>query len=164
MNDLEHDAKICKITEQEVREYLHWKAVAKVATAKAKEIEIPMRIKFSHLELNATDVGPFKITLSTSGVDWDPDIIETIKNVEGVSDTDKAKLFHPPVRKSNGIHLNSIAKKYGGAVAERISNARQENRETFKIDANRVERHNVDQGAENFLGEKQKEENDNAKE
>ena len=148
-----------KITEKEVREHLFWKAVAKLATAKARELEMPLRDKIAEINLKATDVGPFKITTGTSGVDWNPDIIQTINNIEGVSDADKAKLFHPPVKKGNGIHLNSIAKKYGGTVADRIAEAREETGYSFKIDTNRVEKHKLDQEAQRFLEEQQEEEN-----
>ena len=148
-----------RITPEEIHQHLFWKAVAKLATAKARELEMPIRSKFAEINLKATDVGVFKITTGTSSVDWDPDIIETIKNIEGVSEADKAKLFHPPVRKGNGTHLNSIAKKYGGPVADRILEAREESGQTFKIDTNRVERHKIDQEAESFLEEQQEEEN-----
>ena len=140
-----------KITEKEVREHLFWKAVAKLATAKARELEMPLRDKIAEINLKATDVGPFKITTGTSGVDWNPDIIQTINNIEGV--------IPPPVKKGNGIHLNSISKKYGGTVADRITEAREETGYSFKIDTNRVEKHKLDQEAQRFLEEQQEEEN-----
>jgi len=151
--------------EDYIRDILWYKSLAKQATAKAKQMEIELRKEFSEIGLDATEVGPYKLTLSHQSVDWDPDIIDTIKTINGVSDGDKDKLFMPIKRKANGVHLNSIAKKYGKTVAERIDMARKESGETFKISTDRMENNLIDDAAAEFLqqadDEEQQEQGDN---
>ena len=71
----------------------------------------------------------------------------------------------PIKRKANGVHLNSIAKKYGKTVAERIDMARKESGETFKISTDRMENNLIDDAAAEFLqqaeDEEQQEQGDN---
>ena len=137
--------------EEKVSEILWWKALAKKATAKAKELELEVRGEFAEIGLDATEVGPYKLTLSHQSVDWDPDIIDTIKSINGVSDGDKEKLFMPIKRKVNGVHVNSIAKKYGSTVANRVEEARRESGETFKITTDKMENSIIDKSVDEFL-------------
>jgi hypothetical protein len=139
------------MNQESISEILWWKSLAKKATAKAKELELQVRGEFSEIGLDATEVGPYKLTLSHQSVDWNPDIIDTIKSINGVSDGDKDKLFMPVKRKVNGIHVNSIAKKYGSTVSERVLEARSETGEAFKITTDRMENNLIDKSVDEFL-------------
>ena len=139
------------MNESDITEILWYKALAKKATAKAKELEADIRKDFNKIGLDATEVGPYKLQLSHQSVDWDPDIIDTIKTINGVSDGDKDKLFMPIKRKANGVHLNSIGKKYGKTVQDRITEARQESGESFKITTDRMENNIIDKSVDEFL-------------
>ena len=144
-----------------IRDILWYKSLAKQATAKAKQLEITLRQEFNEIGLDATEVGPYKLQVSHQSVDWDADIIDTIKTIKGVSEDDKDKLFMPIKRKANGVHLNSIAKKYGKTVADRIQQARKESGETFKISTDRMENNLIDDAASEFLHKADDEEQEN---
>tara|TARA_R100000995_G_scaffold84790_1_gene64854 strand:+ start:1489 stop:1947 length:459 start_codon:yes stop_codon:yes gene_type:complete len=144
-----------------IRDILWYKSLAKQATAKAKQLEITLRQEFNEIGLDATEVGPYKLQVSHQSVDWDADIIDTIKTIKGVSEDDKEKLFMPIKRKANGVHLNSIAKKYGKTVADRIQEARKESGETFKISTDRMENNLIDDAASEFLHQADDEEQEN---
>ena len=139
------------MNESDITEILWYKALAKKATAKAKELEADIRKDFNKIGLDATEVGPYKLQLRHQSVDWDADIIDTIKTINGVSDDDKEKLFMPVKRKANGVHLNSIGKKYGKTVQDRITEARQESGESFKITTDRMENNIIDKSVDEFL-------------
>ena len=69
-------------------------------------------------------MGDIEIKREHTSVEWNPAIIRTIANIDGVSEQDKLKLFKLPLPpKANGVHLNAIAKKYKGSVAKRIEDA-----------------------------------------
>tara|TARA_X000001382_G_C3166595_1_gene178079 strand:- start:745 stop:1203 length:459 start_codon:yes stop_codon:yes gene_type:complete len=144
-----------------IKDILWYKSLAKQATVKAKQLEVTLRQKFNEIGLDATEVGPYKLQLSHQSVDWDADIIDTIKTIKGVSEDDKEKLFMPIKRKANGVHLNSIAKKYGKTVADRIQQARKESGETFKISTDRMENNLIDNAASEFLHQADDEEQEN---
>ena len=144
-----------------IKDILWYKSLAKQATVKAKQLEVTLRQKFNEIGLDATEVGPYKLQLSHQSVDWDADIIDTIKTIKGVSEDDKEKLFMPIKRKANGVHLNSIAKKYGKTVADRIQQARKESGETFKISTDRMENYLIDNAASEFLHQADDEEQEN---
>ena len=144
-----------------IKDILWYKSLAKQATVKANQLEVTLRQKFNEIGLDATEVGPYKLQLSHQSVDWDADIIDTIKTIKGVSEDDKEKLFMPIKRKANGVHLNSIAKKYGKTVADRIQQARKESGETFKISTDRMENNLIDNAASEFLHQADDEEQEN---
>jgi|10_taG_2_1085330.scaffolds.fasta_scaffold19835_2 hypothetical protein len=130
-----------EISPNEVESYLVWEALAKYAKSQASKSKQDIMQKFAKHpdKLDAVNVADVEIRREYTSVDWDPAIIRTIENIDGVSDEDKAKLFKPPARpKANGVHLNSISKKYKGTVANRIADARRESGLTIKINPNRV--------------------------
>jgi len=141
-------------TEDHIREVLWWKELAKYATKKAKDHENSIREHFADTGLDAVDVGPFTIKSTYSTVDWDSDIIDTIKTINGVSDKDKESIFKKQKPKVDGIHINKIAKKYGGLVADRVQEARSETGITFKIETDRREHYLINNTVEEWVKDK----------
>lgn len=146
---MDHD-----ITYDEVESLLVWQALAKMATANASQLKQAIQAKLlSNPDgLDTVDIEGILVKSEHTKVDWNPDIIKTIEDINGVSDADKAKLFKPPAPpKPDGVHLNSIAKKYKGTVAERVNDARQESGLTIKIVANKVTQQEISDKANAML-------------
>lgn len=146
---MDHD-----ITYDEVESLLVWQALAKMATANASQLKQAIQVKLlSNPDgLDTVDIEGILVKSEHTKVDWNPDIIKTIEDINGVSDADKAKLFKPPAPpKPDGVHLNSIAKKYKGTVAERVKDARQESGLTIKIVANKVTQQEISDKANAML-------------
>ena len=143
-----------EITYDEVESLLVWQALAKMATANASQLKQAIQAKLlSNPDgLDTVDIEGILVKSEHTKVDWNPDIIKTIEDINGVSDADKAKLFKPPAPpKPDGVHLNSIAKKYKGTVAERVNDARQESGLTIKIVANKVTQQEISDKANAML-------------
>lgn len=146
---MDHD-----ITYDEVESLLVWQALAKMATANASQLKQAIQVKLlgNPDGLDTVDIEGILVKSEHTKVDWNPDIIKTIEDINGVSDADKAKLFKPPAPpKPDGVHLNSIAKKYKGTVAERVNDARQESGLTIKIVANKVTQQEISDKANAML-------------
>lgn len=143
-------------SEDHVRNILWWKELARFATSKAKDYEYSVRKHFADTGLEAVDIGPFVVKSTYSTVDWDSDIIDTIKSIDGVSDTDKTKIFKKQKPKVDGLHVNKIAKKYGGSVADRVKEARKETGITFKIDADRSEHYLISDSVKEWVDDQDK--------
>lgn len=141
------------ITSSEVRSQMVWDAIAKIATANARHLktEIAQKLADDPDGLKSKTVGDVEIRSKHTKVDFNTDIVQTISEIDGVSEDDKRKLFHPPVKRANAVHLNSLDKKYGGSVSERIRKARMETGHTIEFKANRVIQEEVRQQAEQLL-------------
>jgi len=143
-----------EITYDMVESYLVWQALAKMANANASQLKQSIQIKLSKHpdKLESIDIEGIVVKREHTKVDWNADIIKTIEDVKGVSDADKAKLFKPPAPpKPDGVHLNSIAKKYKGVVADRVGDARQESGLTIKIVTNKVQNQIVSDKAKSLI-------------
>jgi len=142
------------ITPEMVEDYLVWQALAKIASSNASKIkqELSLRLGAHPDNLDAITVGDIEIKREHTSVEWNPAIIRTIANIDGVSEQDKLKLFKlPSPPKANGVHLNAIAKKYKGSVAKRIEDAREESGLTIKINPNKVLQQVINDKAQNLI-------------
>jgi len=152
------------IDPETVREFMVLDAMAKMLAAKARSHKLNLQESLVNDAdgLKGMSVGEFELRLGHSTVDWNADIIQTITEIDGVSEEDKADLFHPPVKKANGVKLNSYHKKYGGTVAKRIDQAREESGVSLKITSkSRVVQHSITQEAIKRLSEKENNEGEN---
>jgi hypothetical protein len=142
-----------EITESEVRNQMMWEALAKMARANATQLktEIGRKLASNPDGLKSKTLGDIEIRSKHTKVDFNTDIIQTISDIDGVSEDDKRKLFHPPVKRANAVHLNSLDKKYGGSVSERISKARMETGHTIEFKTNRVVQDEIRRQAEQLI-------------
>ena len=136
----DQESAIPMTTSQQVEEFMVLDAMAKMLASQARALKqnIQDSIVGSEDELTGMSVGDFELRIKPQSVDWNADIIQTITTIDGVSEQDKSELFHPPVKKANGVKLNSIKVKYGGTVAKRIEQAREERGVSLTISTNRV--------------------------